>query len=78
MAVHLPLSIEAQAETHILMMTTTNIFSPANGSPMVGPSQDMVMGNYYLTLSIDEFQKPTEVSKPAVKEQKTPIFRDTI
>ncbi|UCC96291.1 MAG: DNA-directed RNA polymerase subunit beta' [Phycisphaerales bacterium] len=49
MAVHLPLSVEAQAETHILMMTTMNIFSPANGSPMVGPSQDMVMGNYYLT-----------------------------
>jgi len=49
MAVHLPLSIEAQAETYILMMTTANIFSPSNGSPMVGPSQDMVMGNYYLT-----------------------------
>jgi len=49
MAVHLPLSVEAQTETHALMMTTTNIFSPANGSPMVGPSQDMVMGNYYLT-----------------------------
>ncbi|MHC4622469.1 MAG: DNA-directed RNA polymerase subunit beta' [Planctomycetota bacterium] len=49
MAVHLPLSIEAQAEAHTLMMTTSNIFSPANGSPMVGPSQDMVMGNYYLT-----------------------------
>jgi len=49
MAVHLPLSVEAQAETHILMMTVGNIFSPANGSPMVGPSQDMVMGNYYLT-----------------------------
>ncbi len=49
MAVHLPLSVEAQAETYILMMTTGNIFSPSNGSPMVGPSQDMVMGNYYLT-----------------------------
>jgi DNA-directed RNA polymerase subunit beta' len=49
MAVHLPLSIESQAEAHTLMMTTANIFSPANGSPMVGPSQDMVMGNYYLT-----------------------------
>jgi len=49
MAVHLPLSIEAQAETHSLMMTTSNIFSPSNGAPMVGPSQDMVMGNYYLT-----------------------------
>ncbi len=49
MAVHLPLSAEAQAETHVLMMTTSNIFSPAHGGPMVGPSQDMVMGNYYLT-----------------------------
>ena len=49
MAVHLPLSVEAQAETYALMMTTGNIFSPSNGSPMVGPSQDMVMGNYYLT-----------------------------
>jgi len=49
MAVHLPLSIEAQTESHTLMMPANNIFSPANGSPMVGPSQDMVMGNYYLT-----------------------------
>ena len=49
MAVHLPLSIEAQAETQTLMMTTNNIFSPANGAPMVSPSQDMVMGCYYLT-----------------------------
>ncbi|MFZ0035537.1 MAG: DNA-directed RNA polymerase subunit beta', partial [Sedimentisphaerales bacterium] len=49
MAVHLPLSVEALTESHTLMMPTSNIFSPANGSPMVGPSQDMVMGNYYLT-----------------------------
>ncbi|HUT30311.1 MAG TPA: DNA-directed RNA polymerase subunit beta' [Sedimentisphaerales bacterium] len=54
MAVHLPLSIEAQAEAHTLMMTTNNIFSPANGSPMVGPSQDMVMGNYYLTFMAEK------------------------
>jgi DNA-directed RNA polymerase subunit beta' len=53
MAVHLPLSIEAQAESHILMMPTSNIFSPSNGAPMVGPSQDMVMGNYYLTYLAD-------------------------
>jgi DNA-directed RNA polymerase subunit beta' len=53
MAVHLPLSVEAQAEAHTLMMTTNNIFSPANGSPMVGPSQDMVLGNYYLTAMLD-------------------------
>jgi DNA-directed RNA polymerase subunit beta' len=52
MAVHLPLSVEAQAEAHLLMMAPSNIFSPANGSPMVGPSQDMVMGNYYLTCMV--------------------------
>jgi DNA-directed RNA polymerase subunit beta' len=54
MAVHLPLSIEAQAEAHTLMMTTNNVFSPSNGAPMVGPSQDMVMGNYYLTCMLGE------------------------
>jgi len=52
MAVHLPLSIEAQAEAHTLIMPTSNIFSPANGSPMLSPSQDMVMGNYYLTCAV--------------------------
>jgi len=66
MAVHLPLSVEAQAETNILMMTTANIFSPANGSTMVGPSQDMVMGNYYLT-----YMQPQE------HEEKPKVFRDT-
>ncbi|MBK9118734.1 MAG: DNA-directed RNA polymerase subunit beta' [Phycisphaerales bacterium] len=50
MAVHLPLSIEAQAEAHVLMMSTNNIFSPANGSPIMSASQDMVMGIYYLTV----------------------------
>jgi DNA-directed RNA polymerase subunit beta' len=49
MAVHLPLSIEAQAETHVLMMSTNNIFSPANGSPIMSASQDIVMGIYFLT-----------------------------
>ncbi len=49
MAVHLPLSIEAQVEATILMMSTNNIFSPANGQPIISPSQDIVMGCYYLT-----------------------------
>ncbi len=49
MAVHLPLSIEAQVEAHVLMMATNNIFSPANGQPIISPSQDIVMGCYYLT-----------------------------
>ncbi|MCG6156723.1 DNA-directed RNA polymerase subunit beta' [Rubinisphaera margarita] len=51
MAVHLPLSIEAQVEATTLMMSTNNVFSPANGQPIITPSQDIVMGCYYLTLS---------------------------
>jgi DNA-directed RNA polymerase subunit beta' len=58
MAVHLPLSVEAQAEAQSLMMTTNNIFSPSDGSPMVGPSQDMVMGSYYLTYLNDDENEP--------------------
>jgi DNA-directed RNA polymerase subunit beta' len=50
MAVHLPLSVEAQAEAHVLMLATNNIFSPASGSPIMSPSQDIVLGNYYLSL----------------------------
>ena len=50
MAVHLPLSIEAQVEAMTLMMSTNNIFSPSNGSPIISPTQDIVMGSYYLTV----------------------------
>ena len=50
MAVHLPLSYEAQAEAHVLMLASNNIFSPANGEPIMSPSQDIVLGNYYITL----------------------------
>ena len=52
MAVHLPLSIEAQVEAHTLMMSTNNIFGPANGRPTMSPSQDIVMGCYYTTMSL--------------------------
>ncbi|MBU4399629.1 MAG: DNA-directed RNA polymerase subunit beta', partial [Planctomycetes bacterium] len=52
MAVHLPLSIEAQVEAHTLLMSTNNIFSPANGAPIISPSQDVVMGCYYITASL--------------------------
>jgi DNA-directed RNA polymerase subunit beta' len=51
MAVHLPLSVEAQAEAHVLMLSTHNIFSPANGKPIISPSQDIVMGVYFITTS---------------------------
>ncbi len=49
MAVHLPLSIEAQIEARVLMMSTNNILSPANGKPIIQPSQDIVLGAYYMT-----------------------------
>src|ERR1700710_2013329 len=49
MAVHVPLSIEAQMEARVLMMSTNNILSPANGKPIIVPSQDVVLGLYYMT-----------------------------
>ena len=49
MAVHVPLSIEAQLEARALMMSSNNILSPANGDPIIVPSQDVVLGLYYLT-----------------------------
>lgn len=50
MAVHVPLSLEAQLEARVLMMSTNNILSPANGKPIIVPSQDMVLGIYYLSM----------------------------
>ena len=50
MAVHIPLSVEAQIECRVLMMSTNNLLSPANGSPVIVPSQDMVLGLYYMTV----------------------------
>ena len=68
MAVHIPLSIEAQTEARVLMMSTNNILSPANGSPIIIPSQDIVLGIYYLTRAKNEvkgegmvFASPDEV-----------------
>ena len=53
MAVHLPLSAEAQAEARILMLSSNNILSPANGKPITTPTQDMVLGIYFLTSQLD-------------------------
>jgi DNA-directed RNA polymerase subunit beta' len=64
MAVHVPLSAEAQAEARILMLSTNNILSPAHGRPIATPSQDMVLGLYYLTIAIEE----------DVKDEETPAF----
>jgi DNA-directed RNA polymerase subunit beta' len=54
MAVHVPLSLEAQLEARVLMMSTNNILHPANGSPIIVPSQDIVLGLYYLSLMRDK------------------------
>ncbi|MDL1964516.1 MAG: peptidylprolyl isomerase, partial [Deltaproteobacteria bacterium] len=68
MAVHIPLSVEAQVECRILMLSSNNILSPANGSPIIVPSQDIVLGIYYMTREMEEargdgkkFASPEEV-----------------
>ena len=63
----LPLSVEAQAEAHVLMLSTHNIFSPANGKPIVSPSQDIVMGVYFLTVMRDLEKRP---------DKELPHFKD--
>ena len=60
MAVHVPLSLEAQLEARVLMMSTNNILSPANGKPIIVPSQDIVLGLYYLS-SMERPGEPGEV-----------------
>ena len=61
MAVHIPLSIEAQIEARVLMMSTNNILSPANGDPIIVPSQDIVLGIYYMTRErLSTREKPTK------------------
>ncbi len=57
MAVHVPLSLEAQAEARLLMLASNNILNPRDGQPVVTPSQDMILGNYYLT---SERKKPAD------------------
>ncbi|GIR79060.1 MAG: DNA-directed RNA polymerase subunit beta' [Alphaproteobacteria bacterium] len=68
MAVHVPLSIESQLEARVLMMSTNNILSPANGKPIIVPSQDIILGLYFMTMERDnekgqgmEFADKTEV-----------------
>ena len=56
MAVHVPLSLEAQLEARVLMMSTNNILSPANGKPIIVPSQDIVLGLYYLSLETPAYR----------------------
>ncbi len=81
MAVHVPLSLEAQLEARVLMMSTNNILSPANGKPIIVPSQDIVLGIYYLSLETPEFRVAPDqavVDKNGVVTTPGPIAFSTI
>ncbi|HEY4281206.1 MAG TPA: DNA-directed RNA polymerase subunit beta' [Conexibacter sp.] len=73
MAVHLPLSAEAQAEARILMLSANNILSPAHGAPLATPTQDMILGAYYLTYGPEE----SELAKidPATAAPRPHVYR---
>jgi DNA-directed RNA polymerase subunit beta' len=72
MAVHLPLSLEAQIEASTLMLSVNNIFSPASGSPVIAASQDIVMGCYYLTVQVGE-EKGEMPTREESKAKKIPF-----
>ncbi len=73
MAVHLPLSAEAQAEARILMLSANNILSPAHGAPLATPAQDMVLGAYYLTYGPEG--KALEDIDPSAQDPRPHVFR---
>ena len=80
MAVHLPLSAEAQAEARILMLSSNNILSPAHGAPLATPSQDMVLGAYYLTYGPEEaeltaMQERLRAGEWPAGEKRPQVFR---
>ncbi len=76
MAVHVPLSLEAQLEARVLMMSTNNILSPANGKPIIVPSQDMVLGLYYLSMERQEKKPEFVEDENGNKVEKLPRFAD--
>ncbi|NCP24008.1 MAG: DNA-directed RNA polymerase subunit beta', partial [Erythrobacter sp.] len=76
MAVHVPLSLEAQLEARVLMMSTNNILSPANGKPIIVPSQDMVLGLYYLSMERQEKTPEFVENDKGEKVEKLPMFSD--
>ncbi len=61
MAVHVPLSVEARAEARLLMLASNNVLNPKDGKPVVTPSQDMVLGNYYLTMEVSDEEREGNV-----------------
>lgn len=74
MAVHVPLSAEAQAEARFLMLAAGNLLKPSDGKPVTVPTQDMVLGSYYLT--IDKHEKDSPEATAEAKENTDKIYRD--
>ncbi|NMM46745.1 DNA-directed RNA polymerase subunit beta' [Rhodospirillaceae bacterium KN72] len=82
MAVHVPLSLEAQLEARVLMMSTNNILSPANGKPIIVPSQDIILGLYYITHERSDAPSPvvhvdSVEALAAAMEREDVVLRDT-
>lgn len=81
MAIHVPLSVEAQAEARFLMMACNNILKPQDGTPVVVPTQDMILGAYYITLEMNDEEEATHGSfapadyEPVVSDE-MPVFCD--
>ncbi|MEZ5063346.1 MAG: DNA-directed RNA polymerase subunit beta' [bacterium] len=79
MAVHLPLSFEAQLEARILMLASNNILSTANGRPIMSPSQDMVLGGYYLTMGLlPENERKTPLAFASLDEVQLALENDRV
>ncbi len=74
MAVHVPLSAEAQAEARFLMLAAGNLLKPSDGKPVTVPTQDMVLGSYYLT--IDKHEKDTPEQAAEAREKTDKVYRD--
>ena len=77
MAVHVPLSLEAQLEARVLMMSTNNVLSPANGAPIIVPSQDMILGLYYTTIE-REGMKGEGMSFSSIEEVQYALDTETV
>ncbi|MEO5800105.1 MAG: DNA-directed RNA polymerase subunit beta', partial [Gemmatimonadales bacterium] len=76
MAVHVPLSFEAQLEARVLMVSSNNILKPSDGRPVAEPSQDMVLGSYFLTKLPAGFEEAMRVTGPKLDEVKAKLWKD--
>src|SRR5207342_3437638 len=76
MAVHVPLSFEAQLEARVLMVSSNNILKPSDGRPVAEPSQDMVLGSYFLTKLPAGFEEEMRVTGAKLEEVKKRLWKD--